>query len=122
MVKKMESYYFCAQIKINDEEEYRKYISGSEEVFKKFNGRYLAVDDKSEILEGNWNYSRSVIIKFKSKEDFRAWYYSDEYQEILKYRLSASVCDTILIRGLNQNEEEEYIKSRSCTDLADMAE
>ncbi|RLE03768.1 MAG: DUF1330 domain-containing protein, partial [Bacteroidetes bacterium] len=28
-----------------------------------------------------------------------AWYRSDEYQEILQYRLSASECDTILIQG-----------------------
>jgi len=50
-------------------------------------------------LEGEWKYSRAVLIRFDKKEDFDAWYLSDSYQEILKYRLGASECDTILIQG-----------------------
>ena len=94
-------YYFSAQIKINDEIEYQKYINEVEKVFEKFNGEYLAVNDNPIVLEGKWDYFRSVLIKFNSKTDFENWYYSDEYQEILKYRLNGAQCDTILIKGLN---------------------
>jgi uncharacterized protein (DUF1330 family) len=52
-------------------------------------------------LEGEWNYTKSVIIKFNSKEDFEDWYYSDDYQKILKYRLNASNSDTILLEGID---------------------
>ena len=94
------SFYFIAQIKINDPEEYQKYIDGAAEIFKKYKGKYLAVDNNPVILEGNWDYTRSVIIRFECKEDFEAWYDSEEYQEILKYRLKAADCDTILVEGL----------------------
>ncbi len=94
------SYYFIAQIKINDEIEYQEYINHSDTVFKKYNGQYLAVDDEPEILEGNWGYTRTVLIKFNSKPDFNNWYNSDEYQKILSHRLKAADCDTILIKGL----------------------
>lgn len=94
-------YYFIANILINNQEEYQKYIDKSEEVFRQFNGRYLAVDIEPEVLEGNWTYSRAVIIQFKSKSDFENWYFSDEYQNILKHRLKAAVCDTILVKGLD---------------------
>jgi uncharacterized protein (DUF1330 family) len=67
-------YYFTAQIKIHDEEEYEKYILGSDLIFKKYKGQYLAVDDQPEIIEGNWNYSRTVLIRFNCKKDFEAWY------------------------------------------------
>ena len=92
-------YYFIAQIRINHPIDYEKYIKGADKVFKKFNGEYLAVDDHPEIVEGNWNYTRSVLIKFKCKEDFNAWYNSEEYKQILKYRLASADCDTILVKG-----------------------
>jgi len=94
------SYYFIAQIKINDESEYQKYIDKSEDVFKKYKGTYLSVDNEPTLLEGEWDYTRTVLIEFKSKNDFDAWYHSDEYQDILTHRLKGAVCDTILIKGL----------------------
>ena len=92
-------YYFLVQIRIDNETEYNKYISKVNEVFQKFKGTYLAVDENPECIEGKWDYSRSVLIKFSSKKDFEEWYYSPEYQEIIKYRLSAAKCDAILIEG-----------------------
>jgi len=93
------SCYFVANIKINNQLEYQKYINKVDEVFSKFNGKYLAVDDKPKILEGNWDYSRVVIIEFETEKDFNHWYNSNEYQEILKYRITASTSDGILIKG-----------------------
>ncbi|MFC2112931.1 DUF1330 domain-containing protein [Bacteroidota bacterium] len=92
-------YYFIAQIRINDQAEYQKYIDGVDDVFSRYNGKYLAVDDDPKVLEGNWNYTRSVLIGFETREDFEDWYNSDEYQEILKHRLSAAKCDSILVNG-----------------------
>jgi uncharacterized protein (DUF1330 family) len=93
------SYYFIANIKINNESEYQKYLDEVDNVFSKYNGRYLALDKNPLILEGDWNYSRAVIIEFQNKSDFDDWYYSDEYQKILKFRINAADCDTILVNG-----------------------
>ena len=87
------SYYFVANIKIKDKVEYQKYVGKVDEVFLKYNGKYLALDNNPEILEGKWNYTRAVIIEFNSKKDFDNWYYSKEYQEILEHRLNGSECD-----------------------------
>lgn len=94
------SYYFIAQIKINNEKEYQKYIDKSGDIFRKYNGKYLSVDNTPVILEGKWNYTRTVLIEFRSKNDFEDWYNSDEYKEILTYRLKAADCDTILLKGI----------------------
>lgn len=93
------SVYFMANILICNDQEYQFYLDRSEEIFARYKGSYLAVDNSPEVLEGEWKYSRAVLIRFDKKEDFDAWYRSDEYQEILKYRLAASECDTILIQG-----------------------
>lgn len=95
------THYFLVQVKINDPEEYDRYLEGVNEVFEKYKGEYLAVDESPFIVEGSWNYSKTVIIKFKSRNDFEEWYYSDDYQKILKHRLAAANCDALLIEGLD---------------------
>jgi uncharacterized protein (DUF1330 family) len=94
------SYFFFANIRINNPDEYQLYLNKADEVFEKYKGVYLAVDESPDPLEGTWNYTKSVIIKFETRQDFEEWYYSEEYKEILKYRLSASECDSILIKGI----------------------
>jgi len=93
------SYYFVANIKINDQLEYQKYIDKVDEVFSKYNGKYLAVDDNPKIIEGKWDYSRAVIIEFNTEQEFNNWYNSNDYQDILKHRINASESDTLLIKG-----------------------
>ena len=95
------SYYLIAQIRINDESEYQEYINGSVEIFEKYHGKYLVVDNEPVLLEGDWNYTRTVLIRFDNRDDFDAWYNSDEYQKILQHRLKAADCDTILVKGLH---------------------
>ena len=95
------SYYFIAQIKIKDGDEYQKYLDKCDVIFKKYKGVYLSVDSTPKVLEGNWDYTRTVLIKFPGYDDFNEWYSSDEYQEILKYRLKSAVCDTVLAKGLD---------------------
>jgi len=93
------SCYFIANILIRDEEEYLLYLTEAGNIFERYNGQYLAVDDQPEVLEGTWNYTRTVLIRFGSKDDFHQWYNSEAYRKILKHRLKGGVCDTILVNG-----------------------
>jgi uncharacterized protein (DUF1330 family) len=95
------SCYFIAQIKIHDADEYQKYLENVDEVFSKFNGTYLAVDTNPTVLEGTWSRGRVVLIQFPNESDLRRWYDSPEYQSILKHRLKAADCDSILVKGMN---------------------
>lgn len=93
--------YFSAQIRINDPEEYEKYLENFDEIFSGYKGEYLAIDENPVVLEGEWKYTKSVLVRFNSRKEFEEWYYSDDYQKILKHRLKASECDTILLEGLD---------------------
>ena len=95
------THYFVAQIKIHNQDEYNKYLDKFDDIFSKYKGEYLAIDESPSLLEGDWNYTKSVLIKFNSKEEFEDWYYSEDYQKILKHRLNAAECDTILLEGLD---------------------
>lgn len=96
------SYYFIALIRIIDPIEYKKYLDKAKDVFKKYNGKYIVLDDDPNILEGTWDFTRTVIIEFRNKIDFDNWYNSSEYQEILKFRLNASKSNAVLAKGLDK--------------------
>ncbi len=96
------AYYFVVRIKIFDYTEYEKYINKCSKVFDKYKGRYLAVDNDFSIIEGDADATRMVLIEFDTKEDFKQWYHSKEYQEILKYRLKGAECSAVLIKGLEK--------------------
>jgi uncharacterized protein (DUF1330 family) len=78
---------------------YERYLEDFDEIFSRYKGKYLAIDESPTLLEGEWDYTKTVLISFKSREDFEAWYFSKDYTQILKYRLNAAKCDSILIEG-----------------------
>lgn len=93
------SVFFVAKIHIHNESLYQKYLDEVNQVFAKFNGKYLAVDPAPDIIEGSWPAGRVVIIEFPSEQDFRNWYESQEYQAILRYRLMSASCNSVLVRS-----------------------
>jgi uncharacterized protein (DUF1330 family) len=78
---------------------YAQYLNECDHILAEYKGKYLAVDDNYISIEGKSNYSRVVVITFKTEKDFNNWYYSDDYQRIVKYRLAGSECDSVLVHG-----------------------
>ena len=60
--------YIIAAFTIHDRSEYNKYESGFAEVFAKFDGKMLSVDEDPMVLSGDWQATRSVIIEFPSQQ------------------------------------------------------
>ncbi|MCL1795968.1 MAG: DUF1330 domain-containing protein [Clostridia bacterium] len=93
------SVYFIANIRMKDEEAYRPYLKDVDAILAKYAGEYLAVEDNPRVLEGDWPYTRLVLIRFPDEESLTRWYFSAEYQAILRYRLDGAECDTVVVRG-----------------------
>ena len=93
------SCYFIAQITIHDRETYQQYLDGFDAIFARYKGKVIMVDDDPSILEGEWNYTRIVMIRFPDKSEARRWYESPDYQELVQYRWGASNADIILAMG-----------------------
>ena len=90
--------YFFAEINITNREEYRKYEQSFSAVFAPYNGEIMVSDEKPVQLEGLWSSSRIVLIPFPNKEDLQRWYYSAEYQEIIKLRKNASTGNVMILK------------------------
>lgn len=93
------SSYFIALIDIHDPAGYEQYLTGYDDVFKKFKGEVIAVEDDPIVLEGTWPAGRTVIIKFPNEHELHRWYDSKEYQILAKHRKAASLASIAIIKG-----------------------
>jgi uncharacterized protein (DUF1330 family) len=50
-------------------------------------------------LEGSWEFSRNVVIKFPTYEKAKQWYSSQEYNKIKNLRLNNTETNLIIIKG-----------------------
>ncbi|MDA9596678.1 DUF1330 domain-containing protein, partial [Candidatus Pelagibacter sp.] len=83
--------YVIAQLKVTNPENYKEYVEKVSEVVKKYGGEYLARGGEHEVVEGEDNFPRIVIIKFPTYEKALEWYHSDEYKPVKDIRLANSV-------------------------------
>jgi uncharacterized protein (DUF1330 family) len=96
----MSAGYVIAQLKVTNPENYKKYVSQVSEVVKKFGGQYLVRNGKYQVVEGENNFPRIVIIKFPTYEKALEWYNSDEYKPVKDIRLANSEGSNIIVKGI----------------------
>ena len=86
-------------IEVKKPEEYKKYIEKVKPVAEKFGGDYIIRGGETKVVEGEWTYPRTVVIKFPSYEKALELYNSEEYKPIKQIRLDNSVANGIIIKG-----------------------
>ena len=96
------SAYFIANIQIHDLQMMKKYKEEIGDMVMRWGGEYLAAVNDPEVLEGDWDYTRLVLLRFPSEERLKEWYNSEEYQKVLQLRLGAAKCDTVFVKGIQQ--------------------
>ena len=78
-------------------EEYKKLTPGS---LVEYGGQFVVRGGKSEMLEGDWNPKRIVVIEFPSVEQAKAWWNSELYSKAKAIRQSASTTKMIVVPGV----------------------
>jgi uncharacterized protein (DUF1330 family) len=61
--------------------------------------KLLVVEETPTLLEGEWPYTRTVMIRFSDENEAKRWYQSDQYQALAQYRFRASRSNLILAKG-----------------------
>jgi len=89
-----------AQLEVQDPEAFAPYREAVPAVIERFGGRYLARGGAVEVLEGEWDVPRLVVIAFDSLERAREFYHSPQYQEILPLRLAAAKSSVVIAEGV----------------------
>lgn len=93
--------YVIGQLEIHSPDAYQAYLDGFMPSFLRHGGKLLATSKaETEILEGSWAKPRTVIMRFPSVEDAKAWYDDPDYKELAKIRHRTASANLVVIDGV----------------------
>jgi uncharacterized protein (DUF1330 family) len=91
--------YVIADVEVTDPvqyEEYRRMVPAS---VAAYGGRFVVRGGAFEVLEGDWQPKRLVVLEFPSVEQARAWYDSEEYRAAKALRLRTANSSVVIVAG-----------------------
>lgn len=89
-----------ALLTVHDEDRYKRYVRAFPAVLARFDGEILAADS-AEVIEGDFEQRRLVVLRFPSRQGFDDWYNSPEYQAIVNDRLASGTSVVLRVEGLD---------------------
>ena len=92
--------YAIAQLRFTDRAAYDRYQAGFMEVFRRHRGTLLASDESPQVVEGESDCEKVVLMSFPDEAAFRELVQSPEYQEISKDRRAGADTVVLLAEGL----------------------
>ncbi len=78
------------QVDIHDNDLYDSYKKLTPATVAAYGGKFLVRGAEVQVLEGEWNHDRLVILEFPDKDSALNWYYSKEYEEARMIRQKAA--------------------------------
>lgn len=93
------SAYILVDITINDPQTYERYKLLTPASIAAYHGKYLVRGGRTEVLEGDWEPSRLVILEFPGVEEAKAWWESEEYAAAKALRQSCAATEMLLVEG-----------------------
>lgn len=91
--------YFIANISVTDPEGYQEYADRAPETIAEHGGKYIVRAGDQQVMEGDWQPNRLVVIEFPNREMAMKWYNSPDYQAILPLRQANSSGSIVLVDG-----------------------
>jgi len=94
------SAYIFVEIDIVDPAGYEEYKALAGATVEKYGGKYIIRGGRTEVLEGDWEPKRIVVLEFRSAQRAKAWLNSEEYREPRKMRHRTARTNMILVEGM----------------------
>jgi uncharacterized protein (DUF1330 family) len=92
--------YLIADLDIRDPEGFREYREGASAFIAKHGGEFLALGSELEVLEGNWQPHRLVLLRFPSKQAIRDFFADPEYAALKEVRRQTSKTIAVTMDGI----------------------
>ena len=94
------SVYAIFDVEIKDKEKYEEYMNGVKPAIESVGARYLVRGGAHQVIEGDWNPKRLVIIEFPSLEAGFEFYNSPIYQGLKVIRDECSSANLVVVEGV----------------------
>jgi uncharacterized protein (DUF1330 family) len=92
--------YFIVDLDVHDPAGMREYLEHVPGMLAKYGGRYIVRGGQFEVVEGNWQPARVVMLEFPNMEKAKRWYDCEEYQEMKAARFKAARTNMVLVEGV----------------------
>ena len=92
--------YVIAEVQITDPERYKDYTSHTPASIARHGGRWVVRGGATQVLEGDWNPGRVVVIEFPSVDAALEWFNSGDYQQLAAIRREASSARILVVEGV----------------------
>jgi uncharacterized protein (DUF1330 family) len=92
--------YLIVEIQVRDPEGYEEYRKLASDTVRAHGGRYLVRGGAVEVLEGEWDPRRVVILEFPTLARAKEWWSSPEYQKAREIRIRAAGARMLLVEGM----------------------
>ena len=96
----MSSAYVIASVTVTNPAQYDEYRKLSTEAMRVHGAEVCVRGGKVEVLEGDWNPGRTVVLKFPSFEAARAFHDSPEYRKARAAREGAAIMRLLAVEGV----------------------
>ena len=96
----MASAYIIASVTVTNPEQYEEYRKLSSIAMQTYDAEVCVRGGKVEVIEGDWNPGRTVLLKFKDNAGARRFYDSPEYGQAREARAGAAIMRLVLIEGM----------------------
>ena len=96
----MSSAYVIANVEVTNPTQYEEYKKWSSVAMQAHGAEVCVRGGKVEVLEGDWNPQRIVILKFPSVEAANKFYASAEYGKARAARAGAAIMRMVVVEGL----------------------
>lgn len=92
--------YIIVEVDIHDPVQYEDYKQLTPASLLPYNGKFVVRGGKTEMLEGDWDPKRIVVLEFPTKELAKQWWSSDEYAPAKSLRQRTASTKMILVEGV----------------------
>ena len=94
------SVYLIVNVEVKDPAAFERYRAGVPALIRKHGGEYLVRGGNPELLEGGWNPSRVVLLRFPDRASAMAFMEDPEYRPLKELRHRVANTDIVAVDGI----------------------
>ena len=96
----MTSAYVIANVRVTDPVQYEEYRKFSSVAMQAHGAEVCVRGGEVQVMEGDWQPERLVVLKFPSVEKARGFYDSFEYKRAKQAREGAAIMRLVIVEGV----------------------
>jgi uncharacterized protein (DUF1330 family) len=96
----MTSAYVIANVRVTDPVQYEEYRKFSTIAMQAHGAEVCVRGGEVQVMEGDWQPERLVVLKFPSVDKARGFYDSSEYKRAIQAREGAAIMRLVIVEGV----------------------